>query len=100
MARKKRENLMRDIRRSLVEQLRSKGADVALYMDQIEDYMTMWDLKDKYAAAIREATVSEIADKDFMPAKQFPVINRQMLTLLKQMDISPDGVVKEGDDGL
>lgn len=100
MARKKRENLMKDIRRSLVEQLRAKGADVALYMDQIEDYMTMWDLKDKYAEAIRAATADMVSDKDFMPAKQFPIINRQMLALLKQMDISPDGIVKEGDDGL
>lgn len=98
MAKKKKETIRREIRKSLIGQLRAKGADVALYIDQIEDYMTMWDLKDKYTAAIRDASPAMVADKDFMPAKQFPIINRQMLSLLKQMGISPDTITKDGDE--
>lgn len=98
MAKKKRETVRKEVRQSLIEQLRAKSADVALYTDQIEDYMTMWDLKCKYADEIKRESSAVVCDKDFMPAKQFPIVNRQMLAVLKQMGISPDSITKSGDD--
>lgn len=100
MAKKKLETLKKEVRKSLIEQLKAKGADVSVYMDQIEDYMTMWTLKCRYAEALNdpELQTSLLCDKDFMPAKQFPIINRQMLALLKQMEISPETIVKDGED--
>lgn len=100
MAKKKFETLKKEVRKSLIDQLKAKGADVSVYMDQIEDYMTMWTLKSRYADILNDPMLSPtlLNDRDFMPAKQFPIINRQMLALLKQMNISPDTVVKDGED--
>ena len=50
----KRENLRKAVRKSLVEQLKAKGADIDLYKDQVNDYMMMWDLKEKLKDDIEE----------------------------------------------
>ena len=34
-----------DVRESLIEQLKEKGADVACFSDLIEDYMKLWSIK-------------------------------------------------------
>ena len=36
-----------DVRESLIEQLKEKGADVACFSDLIEDYMKLWSIKNK-----------------------------------------------------
>ena len=100
----KRENLRKAVRKSLVEQLKAKGADIDLYKDQVNDYMMMWDLKEKLKDDIEEnglrmkymAANGGSVEKDNPSVKQLPLINKQMLMLLKQLDISTDKVVKEG----
>ena len=100
----KRENLRKAVRKSLVEQLKAKGADIDLYKDQVNDYMMMWDLKEKLKDDIEEnglrmkykAANGGGGEKDNPSVKQIPLINKQMLMLLKQLDISTDKVVKEG----
>lgn len=100
----KRENLRKEVRKSLVDQLKAKGADIYLYKDQVNDYMMMWDLKEKLKDDIEEnglrmsyrAANGGSAEKDNPSVKQIPLINKQMLMLLKQLDISTDKVVKEG----
>ena len=37
-------------------------------------------------------------EKDNPSVKQLPLINKQMLMLLKQLDISTDKVIKDGGD--
>lgn len=103
----KRENLRKAVRKSLAEQLKAKGADIDLYKDQINDYMMMWDLKERLKDDIEENGLrmkyrvanGGSAEKDNPSVKQIPLINKQMLMLLKQLDISTDRVVKEGGDG-
>lgn len=100
----KRENLRKAVRKSLAEQLKAKGADIDLYKDQINDYMMMWDLKERLKDDIEENGLrmkyrvanGGSAEKDNPSVKQIPLINKQMLMLLKQLDISTDRVVKEG----
>lgn len=100
----KRENLRKAVRKSLVEQLRAKGADIDLYKDQVNDYMMMWDLKEQLKDDIKgnglrmeyKAANGGSVEKDNPSVKQIPLINKQMLMLLKQLDISTDKVVKEG----
>lgn len=100
----KRENLRKAVRKSLVEQLKAKGADIDLYKDQVNDYMMMWDLKEQLKDDIKEnglrmkykAANGGSVEKDNPSVKQIPLINKQMLMLLKQLDISTDKVVKEG----
>lgn len=105
MGKKKRENIRKDIEKSLKDQLSAKGADIDLFNDQIQDYMTMWDLKEMLKDDIQENGLrlnyttanGGFAEKDNPSVKQIPLINKQMLMLLKQLDISTDKVVKEGD---
>lgn len=99
----KRETIRARVKKSLQQQIAAKGADIELFNDQINDYMTMWDLKEKLKDDIEEnglrlkyLTASGKVEKDNPSVKQLPLINKQMLMLLKQMDISTDKVVKEG----
>ena len=106
LAKKKRETLRKEVEESLKEQLQAKGADIDLFNDQIKDYMTMWDLKEMLKDDIQEnglrlnyATANGgFAEKDNPSVKQIPLINKQMLMLLKQLDISTDKAVKNGVD--
>lgn len=102
----KRETIRARIKKSLQEQLSAKGADIEIFNDQINDYMSMWDLKERLKDDIEEnglrlnyttANGGE-AEKDNPSVKQLPMVNKQMLMLLKQMDISTNKVVKEGCD--
>lgn len=106
MGKLKRETLRARVKKSLIEQLEAKGADVYVFTDQIDDYMAMWDLKESLKDDINEnglrmfymASNGGKAEKDNPSVKQLPVVNKQMLMLLKQMDISTDKAVKEGCD--
>ena len=88
------------------KQLAAKGADIDMFNDQINDYMTMWDLKEQLKDDIKEHGLrmkyltanGGYAEKDNPSVKQLPLINKQMLMLLKQLDISTDKVVKDGED--
>lgn len=99
----KRETLRKRIKKSLEKQLEAKGADIELFQDQINDYMTMWDLKERLKDDVEEnglrleymAANGGKAEKDNPSVKQIPLINKQMLMLLKQLDVSTDKVVKD-----
>lgn len=102
----KRETARKRVKKSLTEQLESKGADVDIFIDQLNDYMAMWDLKEELKDDIlkhglrmmyKTANGGEV-EKDNPSVKQLPAVNKQMLMLLKQMDISTDKAVKEGGD--
>lgn len=101
----KPETIRKRIKKSLQEQLAAKGADIEIFNDQINDYMTMWDLKEQLKDDIKEnglrlkystANGGKV-EKDNPSVKQLPAVNKQMLMLLKQMDISTDNVIKDGD---
>ena len=77
-----------------------------MFNDQINDYMTMWDLKEQLKDDIKEHGLRKnyltanggYSEKDNQSVKQLPLINKQMLMLLKQLDISTEKVVKDGED--
>lgn len=103
----KKETLRKRIRKSLEEQLRAKGADIELFKDQISDYMSLWDLKEQLKEDIQEnglrlmyrAANGNKVEKDNPSVKQLPGVNKQMLVLLRQLDISTDKVVRADGDG-
>lgn len=106
LAKKKRETIRKEIQNSLKKQLQAKGADIDLFNDQIQDYMMLWDLKEQLKDDIIEnglrlnystANGGKV-EKDNPSVKQLPMINKQMLMLLKQLDISTDKVIKDGGD--
>ena len=118
MAKKKRENRRKDVRKSLIEQLKSKGADEAMFMDQVEDYMTFWDQKETLKEMVtvlaemlrdinedpdwpiedRVRTVLDTNRQIMEGNKQLRDTNRQMLSVLKAMDITTDKIIKKDGD--
>ena len=98
VARKKSQNLRKKIKKTLTEQLRSKGADVAFYADLVDDYMALWDLKEMLIRDIEETGLRTPDGKDSSSPKQLPIVNRQMLATLKAMKLSTDEIVTSGSD--
>lgn len=102
----KTETIRSRVKKSLIEQLKAKGADIDIFTDQINDYMAMWDLKECLKADIEENGLRMMystanggrAEKDNPSVKQLPAVNKQMLMLLKQMEISTDNAVRKGGD--
>ena len=80
--------------KSLRQQLVAKGADVELFGNLIDDYMGLWDLKEDYFEDLKEYGI-RVDGKENSSPKQIPIINRQMLSILKQLKIDTDNVVKE-----
>lgn len=106
MGKIKTETIRSRVKKSLIEQLKAKGADIDIFTDQINDYMAMWDLKESLKADIEENGLRMMyrtahggrAEKDNPSVKQLPAVNKQMLMLLKQMEISTDNAVRKGGD--
>ncbi len=106
MGKIKTETIRSRVKKSLIEQLKAKGADIDIFTDQINDYMAMWDLKECLKADIEENGLRMMystanggrAEKDNPSVKQLPAVNKQMLMLLKQMEISTDNAVRKGGD--
>ena len=100
MAVKSQKTRRKEIKKSLIEQLRSRGSDIALFADQVDDYMQLWDLKEMLIEDIRETGLRTEDGKDNTSPKQLPIVNRQMLSLLKTLGGTTDNIVGEEDDDL
>lgn len=100
MAVKSQKTRRKEIKKSLIEQLRSRGSDIALFADQVDDYMQLWDLKEMLIEDIRETGLRTKDGKDNTSPKQLPIVNRQMLSLLKTLGVTTDNIVGEEDDDL
>ena len=94
MAGKKRKG----IDESLREQLALKGASLEHHEDLLSDYMSLWDVKNELIKDIRTRGVSY---KDFSAAgnvmwknnpsiKELVGVNRQMLSILKELKLTTD----------
>ena len=98
MGKIKPETIRKRVEKSLKQQLVSKGADVEIFKNMIDDYMGLWDLKEMYFEDVKENGL-RVDGKENTSPKQIPIVNRQMLAILKQMDITTDNVVREdGED--
>ena len=100
MAVKSQKTRRKEIKKSLIEQLRSRESDIALFADQVDDYMQLWDLKEMLIEDIRETGLRTEDGKDNTSPKQLPIVNRQMLSLLKTLGVTTDNIVGEEDDDL
>jgi hypothetical protein len=94
MGRIKPKTIRKRVEKSLRQQLVSKGADVEIFKNLIDDYMGLWDLKEMYFEDVKENGL-RVDGKENTSPKQIPIVNRQMLAILKQMDITTDNVVRE-----
>ena len=94
MGKIKPETIRKRVEKSLKQQLVSKGADVEIFKNMLDDYMRLWDLKEMYFQDVKENGL-RVDGKENTSPKQIPIVNRQMLAILKQMDITTDNVVRE-----
>lgn len=94
------------IRKSLIEQLDTKGAKVAHFEDLIDDYMTLWEIKSKLQFDIdqRGVTYKDFSSvgiemwKNNPSVKELTGVNKQMLSVLKELGLSTDNVREEEED--
>ncbi len=90
----------KDIAASLRRQLAFKGAALEHYEDLISDYMALWEIKNDLIKDIKTRGVSFIdcsaAGKEMWKnnpsCKDLVGINRQMLSILKELKLSTDEV--------
>ena len=95
MATKKQGNKT-DIEESLLEQLAMLGAMKEHYIDLIRDYMGLWEVKTALLLDIKLRGVTFIDNsstgirmqKNNPSVKELVMVNKQMLSLLKEVGIS------------
>lgn len=108
MARKTTKTTKTKVRDSLVEQLKNQGANVEFFASLIDDYMALWDAKEQLVADISArgvvivgmGSMGQPTEKNNPSVKDLVAVNRQMLTLLSSLGLSPENVAKamEGDE--
>jgi hypothetical protein len=84
------------VRESLMEQLLLKGADVPCFTDLIDKYMELWDIDAMLQDDIKRRGVtyedsSSVGVKMWKrnpSVKERVIVNRQMLSILKQLKIT------------
>jgi hypothetical protein len=94
------------IEESLLEQLEMKGADMDHFVDLVEDYMSLWDVKNDLLEDIKErgvmyrdfSSVGIEMMKNNPSVRELVGINRQMLSILKDLDINTKTVALFNDD--
>lgn len=98
----------KQVEQSLLEQLRSAGADIDAFKGLVSDYVTMFGICEKLKTDIRKngtmiqttgSTGQEITKPN--PAiKELRDTNKSMLAILKQLNLSTDTVQLPDDDDL
>ena len=86
------------IEKSLMRQLIAIGANVDHYADLISDYMGLWDIKTKLLEDIDERGVTFVDRsstgvpmmKNNPSTKELVMVNKQMLSLLKELGLSTE----------
>ena len=94
------------IEESLLEQLEMKGADMDHFVDLVRDYMSLWDVKNDLLEDIKErgvmyrdfSSVGIEMMKNNPSVRELVGINRQMLSILKDLDINTKTVALFDDD--
>ena len=87
-------------------QLKNKSADIDHFSDLINDYMCLWDAKNALNTDIKKrgvmyedlSSVGVMMQKNNPSVKELVMVNRQMLAILKDLDINTSNAGKM-DDG-
>lgn len=88
------------VKNSLLKQLKDRGADVAHFKDLVEDYVALQEIKNDLKQNIEEVgtvyfthnTQGDTIQKTNPSIRELVGINRQMLNILKQLDLTTDSV--------
>ncbi len=99
-------NKRESIRQSLLKQLEENGVRGAHYVDLVEDYMSMWDIKNELIADIEEKGVSveyqngptQWGYKRNDSLQELTRTNAQMLKILHDLGLRAADIKGGGDD--
>lgn len=105
---KKTKKFIKQVKDSLVKQLSDRGADSECFVDLIEDYMELFAIKEDLLTDISErgvvyTDVSSVGiemQKNNPSVKEVVNISRQMLAILKQLNLTTDNIEVPEDDEL
>ena len=96
-----------DIEKSLKKQLDDKGATVNHFTDLINDYLSIWDVKNALVEDIktRGVTFTDVSStgipmmKNNPSVKELVMVNKQMMSILKELGISTTDIgFDDGDE--
>ena len=96
----------KEIKRSIIEQLEKKGANIAIFADLINDYMSLWDIKNDLQNDIKERGITYEdfnshgikVTKDNPSVKNLININRQMLAIIEKLKLDPNSIIPTEDE--
>lgn len=96
------------IKESLLKQLEAQGASVDHFIDLINDYLSLWtvkndlnkDIKKRGVMFIDNSSVGIKMQKNNPSVKELVMVNRQMLAILKDLDINTSNAGANSDDAL
>ena len=97
----------REVKDSLIEQMKAKGADVTLYRALIDDYMWFFQQEKQMQADIRKhgrtykavSAAGKEYEKDNPSVKNALLYSRQMVTILGALGLDTKTVVGGGTGG-
>ena len=97
-----------DVINSLKEQLKLKGADIPCFIDLVEDYGKLWNIKNKLITDINTrgvvyddvSSVGVPMKKNNPSTKELLGVNRQMLSILEKLGLDTKNVSSGEDDEL
>jgi hypothetical protein len=98
----------KNIKASLIGQLKNRGADLACFLGLIDDYMTLWAIERLLEADIDArgivykdfSSVGTEMQKNNPSVKELVGINRQMLAIIEKLNLSTNEVGAGDEDEL
>lgn len=97
----------KELKKSLLENLKGRGLDCALYKDKVQEYMDFWKLHKELQRDVQERGMVVFDDRN-RPSENRSIsldiqVSRQMLALFTAMGFKPEelkGANGEDDDDL
>lgn len=104
---KTRKQQMNDIKQDLLNQIRQNGTAGEYYINLVDDYMSLWDAKNRLIADIKRrgvcverSTATSVNMIKNESVGELVKVNAQMLKLLDSLGIKPSQSGGEVDDKL
>jgi hypothetical protein len=96
-----------DIKEEMLKQLALQGADVAPFGDLVNDYLALWETKKALIKDIKERGVAFLAGppgretwKNNPSVKDLVQVNKQMLVILKELNLTTASITGGDEDEL
>ena len=94
------------IKKSLIEQLEKRGASSEVFTNLIEDYLSLWEMKEELKKDIKTrgivyettSAVGAKIEKNNPSNKELLATNKQMLSILKDLGITTSTVIADDED--